>query len=120
MTISWREGGQDIVAIFPFKCRECGVAWEEDQSLRLDVHESKCPECGSMQGRAFVALNIYKQFHEGEDVGAGEYFGSQGQKDEFLAKEADKPGGLTPLYSQTRSRPAGKAGRIKKNYGHIG
>lgn len=108
------------MAIFPFRCPECGVAWEEDQSLRLDVHESRCPRCEKVSGRIFVPLNVYKQFHEGLDPGAGEYFSTQGQKDEFLAREADSPSGLRPLYSQTRSRPAGKAGRVKKSYGHIG
>lgn len=107
------------MAIFPFRCQECAEAWEEDQSLRLDVHESVCPGCGKVVGRVFVPLNVYKQFHEGLDVGAGEHFSTQGQKDEFLAKEADSPTGLTPLYSQTRSRPVGKAGRVKKSYGHI-
>ncbi len=107
------------MAIFPFRCQGCEVGWEEDQSLRLDVHESACPVCGEKRGRVFVPLNVYRQFTEGMDVGAGEYFSTQGQKDEFLAREGDSPTGLKPLYTQTRSRPAGKAGRFKKSYGRI-
>ena len=52
-------------------------------------------------------------------LGGQAYKGAKTAKAKFLAREADSPTGAKPLYSQTRSRPAGKAGRVKKSYGHI-
>ena len=71
---------------YPFKCDDCVEAFEEFQKLK-ETHKGYCPKCGKEGKRVWTPVNFALDFKYGFDVGAGKYFDSNRQRNNYITEQ---------------------------------
>jgi hypothetical protein len=91
----------DTVAIYPFKCPNCGRVWEVLQSPLETLSVPRC-ECGEVTKRVWTGFKIYRSssFTEGYDVGLGRYFQTDRERTKYL--DHHKPGRIEKVYKRQK------------------
>ena len=71
---------------YPFKCEDCKTTFEEYQRIS-DDHKAVCPGCGKKAQRIWnMPFAFSFDFKYGYDIGAGAYFDSNKQRNEYIAR----------------------------------
>jgi putative FmdB family regulatory protein len=72
--------------IYEFSCDRCEKEYEVFQHIKED-HVSNCPDCGIPAKRRFSSFGFNFDFKYGWDAGAGKYFDSSRQRNNFLSEK---------------------------------
>lgn len=86
------------MAIYPYRCEECGQEWEVVRSPLSDAI-SVCEKCGREGKRVWTVGMIGQDTHfrAGYDWSFGKYFSSQRERDEYRAKERPHYKAVDPI-----------------------
>ena len=89
------------MAIYPYRCDQCGREWEVVQSPLLDA-KSACEICGLPAKRVWTNFKVYRwsSFVEGYDYGLGKWFRTDRERQKYLDTER-------PQYTKLTGRNKG-------------
>jgi putative FmdB family regulatory protein len=71
--------------IYPYKCEACGELVELLQAVQGKHLEAEC-KCGGVAKRVWTTFGIDVDFKDGYDEGAGAYFSTKRDRENFLSK----------------------------------
>lgn len=79
------------MAIYPYRCPNCGQEWDRIRSP-LDPVDEHCENCGAEAKRVWTSFKVYRSssFTEGFDVGLGRTFDTDRQRQAYLDSRRGK------------------------------